>query len=291
VAAGFASGAVLAVLLGATVGLSRHAEAMLDPTFQALRAIPSLAWVPPAAVARHRRSAKDRTDRNRRLLPRLHGCRLRHPRRGPQTDRSRTPVPPVQHALTRRVLLPAALPAILTGLRNGLSLAWMFMVAAELIAASKGLGYLLSDGRETSRADIVLAASCAAGHPRQNQRHTDGRNRTTQPRMARQLRMTIALDIHVKEKALRHAHRAARRQPATTRGRSGKPDRRQRLRQKQPAVDRLGTGPRFQRRDKTERQPLHGTSGDIGFIFQEPRLFPWLTVAETSPSAATTNNW
>jgi len=61
-------------------------------------------------------------------------------------------------ALTRRVLLPAALPAILTGLRNGLSLAWMFMVAAELIAASKGLGYLLSDGRETSRADIVLAA-------------------------------------------------------------------------------------------------------------------------------------
>jgi sulfonate transport system permease protein len=58
----------------------------------------------------------------------------------------------------RRVLLPSALPAILTGLRNGLSLAWMFMVAAELIAASRGLGYLLSDGRETGRADIVLAA-------------------------------------------------------------------------------------------------------------------------------------
>ena len=46
----------------------------------------------------------------------------------------------------------------MTGLRNGLSLAWMFMVAAELIAASRGLGYLLSDGRETSRADIVIAA-------------------------------------------------------------------------------------------------------------------------------------
>jgi sulfonate transport system permease protein len=46
----------------------------------------------------------------------------------------------------------------MTGLRNGLSLAWMFMVAAELIAASRGLGYLLSDGRETGRADIVLAA-------------------------------------------------------------------------------------------------------------------------------------
>jgi sulfonate transport system permease protein len=48
--------------------------------------------------------------------------------------------------------------SLMTGLRNGLSLAWMFMVAAELIAASSGLGYLLSNGRETSRAEIVSAA-------------------------------------------------------------------------------------------------------------------------------------
>ena len=43
-------------------------------------------------------------------------------------------------------------------MRNGLSLAWMFLVAAELIAATKGIGYLLTDGRETSRPDVVLAA-------------------------------------------------------------------------------------------------------------------------------------
>ncbi|TNY03359.1 ABC transporter permease subunit, partial [Escherichia coli] len=57
--------------------------------------------------------------------------------------------------LARRVLLPAAAPAVLNGLRNGLSLAWMFMVAAELIAATRGLGYLLTDGRELGRADLV----------------------------------------------------------------------------------------------------------------------------------------
>jgi sulfonate transport system permease protein len=57
-----------------------------------------------------------------------------------------------------RILLPAALPQIFTGLRTGLSLAWMFMVAAELIAATRGLGYLLSDGRETGRPDIVFGA-------------------------------------------------------------------------------------------------------------------------------------
>ncbi len=61
-------------------------------------------------------------------------------------------------ALVRRILLPAALPSLFTGLRGALSLSWMFLVAAELIAATRGLGYLLSDGRETSRPDIVIAA-------------------------------------------------------------------------------------------------------------------------------------
>jgi sulfonate transport system permease protein len=159
VAAGFASGAALAVLLGATVGLSRHAEAILDPTFQALRAIPSLAWVPllllwlgideapkivliaiGAFFPIYMGVASGIRGVDRKLIEVARLYRLSN------------------LALVKRVLLPAALPAILTGLRNGLSLAWMFMVAAELIAASKGLGYLLSDGRETSRADIVLAA-------------------------------------------------------------------------------------------------------------------------------------
>ncbi|NVM77598.1 sulfonate transport system permease protein [Duganella sp. SG902] len=159
VAAGFIAGALLAILLGATVGLSRRAEAILDPTFQALRAIPSLAWVPllllwlgideapkivliaiGAFFPIYMGVASGIRGVDRKLIEVARLYRLSNV------------------ALTRRVLLPAALPAILTGLRNGLSLAWMFMVAAELIAASKGLGYLLSDGRETSRADIVLAA-------------------------------------------------------------------------------------------------------------------------------------
>jgi len=159
VATGFAAGALLGVLAGAWVGLDRRAAALLDPTFQALRAVPSLAWVPLLLLWLGIDEAPKLTliaigaffpvymgavsgirgvDRKLVEVGRLYG------------------LPPV--ALARRVLLPAALPALTTGLRNGLSLAWMFMVAAELIAASRGLGYLLSDGRETGRADIVLAA-------------------------------------------------------------------------------------------------------------------------------------
>ena len=159
VLAGFALGAGLALLIGASVGLSRRMEALLDPSFQALRAIPSLAWVPllllwlgideaakigliaiGAFFPVYMGVASGFRDVDRKLVEvaQMYGL-------GPI-------------ALARRVLFPAALPAVLTGLRNGLSLAWMFMVAAELIAATKGLGYLLTDGRETSRADIVLAA-------------------------------------------------------------------------------------------------------------------------------------
>jgi len=159
VLAGFAIGGGLAVAIGALVGLSRRAEWLLDPTFQALRAIPSLAWVPllllwlgideaPKVVLIaigaffpvYMGVAAGIRDVDRKLVEvaRMGGL---------------SPL-----SLVRRVLLPAALPSVLTGLRNGLSLAWMFMVAAELIAATQGLGYLLTDGRETARADIVLAA-------------------------------------------------------------------------------------------------------------------------------------
>ncbi|MDB5909975.1 MAG: transporter permease [Massilia sp.] len=159
VLAGFAAGASLGVVLGAVVALSRRTEALLDPTFQALRAIPSLAWVPLLLLW----FGIDETPKLMLIaigafFPVYMGASSGI--RG--VDRKMVEVAQLYRlgrvALVRRVLLPAALPALMTGLRNGLSLAWMFMVAAELIAASRGLGYLLSDGRETSRADIVLAA-------------------------------------------------------------------------------------------------------------------------------------
>ncbi|WPP01951.1 ABC transporter permease [Pseudomonas sp. HR96] len=156
---GFVIGASLALLFAAWVGLSREAEAYLEPTFAGLRAIPSLAWVPllllwlgidetakivliaiGAFFPVYVNGVAAIRDIDRRLVE-----------VGQMYNFGRT-------RLIRRILLPAALPGLFTGLRSGLSMAWMFLVAAELIAATKGLGYLLSDGRETSRPDIVLAA-------------------------------------------------------------------------------------------------------------------------------------
>jgi len=159
VAAGFAIGAALAIALGLMIGLNRTIEALIDPCFQALRAIPSLAWVPLLLlwfgidetpkitliaigaffpVYFGLVSGISNVDRKLVELGEMYGLGAL--------------------ALARRIILPAALPSLFTGLRNGLSLAWMFLVAAELIAATRGIGYLLTDGRETSRPDVVLAA-------------------------------------------------------------------------------------------------------------------------------------
>jgi sulfonate transport system permease protein len=156
---GYAIGVSLAVPVGLVVGLNRRAESILDPTFQALRAIPGLAWVPLLLLWLG-------IDEASKLvliaigsffpvyLGVVSGIR--------NVDRKLVEVGEMYglpaSALARRIFLPASLPSLFTGLRQGLSLAWMCLVAAELIAATQGVGYLLTDGREISRPDIVIVA-------------------------------------------------------------------------------------------------------------------------------------
>lgn len=159
VLSGFVVGAGLGLIFAAWVGLSREAEAYLEPTFAGLRSIPSLAWVPLLLLwLGIGETSKVVLIAIGAFFPvYLNGVAAI---RG--IDRKWVEVGQMygfgRGRLIRRILLPAALPGLFTGLRSGMSLAWMFLVAAELIAATKGLGYLLSDGRETSRPDIVLAA-------------------------------------------------------------------------------------------------------------------------------------
>ncbi|QXW47258.1 ABC transporter permease [Pseudomonas amygdali] len=159
VLSGFVIGASLALVFAAWVGLSREAEAYLEPTFAGLRSIPSLAWVPLLLLwLGIGETSKIVLIAIGAFFPvYLNGVAAI---RG--IDRKLVEVGQMygfsRYRLTRRILLPAALPGLFTGLRSGMSLSWMFLVAAELIAATKGLGYMLSDGRETSRPDIVLAA-------------------------------------------------------------------------------------------------------------------------------------
>ncbi len=136
--AGFGLGVVAGTLLGAISGYWGLARQLLDPTVQALRAIPSLAWVPLFILwlgifetSKIALIAVGEVGRTFRLS-------------GP--------------AMIRRILLPAVLPAYVVALRVGLGLGWMFVVAAELMGASEGLGYLLLDGQQLGKPAQILAA-------------------------------------------------------------------------------------------------------------------------------------
>ncbi|MGF6239462.1 sulfonate transport system permease protein [Paraburkholderia sp. GAS38] len=159
VAVGFGIGAALALVLGAAMGLSRRLDALLEPCFQALRSIPSLAWVPVLLLWMGIDEAPKITLIAIGAFFPVHLSVVAGIR---GVDRKLVELGAIYRlkpvALFTRILLPAALPQIFTGLRTGLSLAWMFMVAAELIAATRGLGYMLSDGRETGRPDLVFGA-------------------------------------------------------------------------------------------------------------------------------------
>lgn len=156
---GFTFGAATGLVLGALVGLSRWANILLAPTLGGVRAVPSLAWVPllilwfgigeeskviliaigaffpvytiVGAALRH-------VDRHLLEAGRafgLHGLRL-----------------------FTTVQLPAVVPSTVSALRLALAQSWLFLVAAELIASSMGLGFLLLDSGQNGRIDRIFLA-------------------------------------------------------------------------------------------------------------------------------------
>jgi sulfonate transport system permease protein len=158
-AAGFALGVAAATLVGALAGASKLARDLLDPTLQGLRAVPSIAWVPLFILW------FGIFEKSKIILIALGcffpvylgmlGAILSVDRKTVEVGRIfRLSTP----ALVRRILLPAILPAYIVSLRAGLGLGWMFVLAAELLGASEGLGYLLIDGQQLGKPEQILAA-------------------------------------------------------------------------------------------------------------------------------------
>ncbi|MBG6084971.1 ABC transporter permease [Zhihengliuella flava] len=154
---GFAIGGLVGLAAGSLVGLSRLADALLSPTIGAFRAVPSLAWVPllilwmkigedskvtliaigaffPVFTTVY--LALRHVDKNLIEAARAFGMR--------------------GVKLLTAVQLPAVVPSIFSGLRLALAQAWLFLVAAELIASSMGLGFLLTDSQYNGRTDRLI---------------------------------------------------------------------------------------------------------------------------------------
>ncbi len=159
VGAGFGLGALAGTVLGAVTGALPVARSLLDPALQALRAIPSIAWVPLFILwLGIFEASKVALIAVGVFFPVYLGVAAAIQ----GIDRKIVEVGRVfrlsRLAMVRRVLLPAILPAWITALRSGLGLGFMFVVAAEIMGASEGLGYLLVDGQQLGRPDTIIAA-------------------------------------------------------------------------------------------------------------------------------------
>jgi sulfonate transport system permease protein len=159
VGAGFGLGVVAGTLLGAVSGYWGLARRLLDPTVQALRAIPSIAWVPLfilwLGIFETSKIALIAVGVFFPVYLGVMGAILSVDRKIVEVGRTFRLSGP---AMIRRILLPAVLPAYVVSLRVGLGLGWMFVVAAEFMGASEGLGYLLIDGQQLGKPAQILAA-------------------------------------------------------------------------------------------------------------------------------------
>ena len=164
VAQGFVLAALIGVPLGLLIGWSKFISLMLDPMIQSLRPIPITAWLPfsiavfgirdvgsifliflggfYAIVVNATQGARD-VDRNLVRAALMMGA-------------NRT-------QLLLRVVMPAAMPSIFTGLRIGLGISWTAVIVSEMVAVKSGLGYVLWDAYYVGRMDIVLADMVSIG--------------------------------------------------------------------------------------------------------------------------------
>jgi NitT/TauT family transport system permease protein len=162
--AGFAWGVALGTLAGLLIGLSRIMERVLDPTIQVLRNIPVTAWVPlslvffgignaPAVFLIGLGAFFPAAVNTTHGVRQINATLIKAARMMGANERE----------LLVRVILPAALPSIMTGVRLSMGIAWVLVVVAEILAVRSGLGYLLNDAYLFYRNDVVIAAMLSIG--------------------------------------------------------------------------------------------------------------------------------
>ncbi len=154
---GFALGAVIGVPIGILMAWFRKADLFITPIFNFLRPIPPIAWIPLMLIFFGiGQTAKAAVI----FVATVTNCILNSYAGIKQTKDVHKWVATTFGASRTQVLfkvaIPSALPSIFTGLSLSMNLAWMSLVAAEMLAADKGLGYMIQYARTMARTDLVI---------------------------------------------------------------------------------------------------------------------------------------
>src|SRR5262245_55988500 len=163
-AGGFVIGALIAVPLGLVLAWVRPVDYVVAPIFEVLRFIPPLAWVPFAILWFGIGAQASAFVIVTGVLPPILINTYFGARGVPRAfvDAARTLATPA-HRMFLEVLMPAALPVIIGGIRLGAGLGWMSLIGSELIAVRSGLGYKIVLGMQTFRPEFVISGMLAIG--------------------------------------------------------------------------------------------------------------------------------
>ncbi|MBI6907280.1 ABC transporter permease [Pseudomonas palleroniana] len=161
---GLLTGIGTGALLGALLGFSARAERLVFPTFSALSQVPTLAWIPLFMVFFGIGETLKLVVLVKAIvvpvtLHTLVGVRDAQPTLREAARVLRLPA----HLLIRRLILPAALPAFMAGVRLALAAGWTSLLAVELLASSEGIGYLMVWARQLFMLDIVFVCIVVIG--------------------------------------------------------------------------------------------------------------------------------
>jgi sulfonate transport system permease protein len=161
---GFLIAFIVALIIGIATGLFPKFETVTDFTLQILKPIPPIAWIPLAILW----FGIEETSKIYIIfigaffpifLNTVDGIK--------NIDKKYIELAKAYEVskwkVIRQIVLPGALPFIMTGVRVGLGSAWICVVAAEMIAATRGVGYMLMDGRSLARPDMVILGMLIIG--------------------------------------------------------------------------------------------------------------------------------
>jgi NitT/TauT family transport system permease protein len=164
VAQGFAVAIVVGIPLGILIGWNRLASGVFDPTVQVLRPIPITAWLPFSIAVF---GIQDIGSVFLIALGAFYPIVINASQGARDVERNLVRAALMmgagRMAVLRRVVLPASLPSIFTGLRVGLGIGWTAVIVSEMVAVKSGLGYVLWDAYYVGRMDVVIADMASIG--------------------------------------------------------------------------------------------------------------------------------
>ncbi len=161
---GYIVASLLGIIVGISMGTSKYAEAIIKPIFEIIRPIPPIAWIPMVIlwfgvgelpkyaiifIGSFTNVTLNAYTGAKRVDPQLIGCA----KMLGTSDKD----------IFLRVILPSSLPQIFAGLQVALSTAWMAVLAAEMVGAQEGCGWIILRGSDTTNIPLVLVGMVVIG--------------------------------------------------------------------------------------------------------------------------------